>query len=308
VKGRAVTMLLVAMCCWGSSYHITAIAGRHASGLWVAALRPTIAAAVLLALMPLLRARLPRGQTLAWAMVTGVLMVAVFFIGLVEGTLRAGAADASVLTNSSPFFVLVFSWIALGERLAPGRIAGLVVGFVGVVLMVSSHLSSDHHDTHKLLVGMALALMASVAWAAGTMIVRRLAVRDPDLDVIGLTATQYAVGGAILLVLVLAVDGTGGTDWSSGELWGAALSLSVVSSSIGVLLFFFALQMVSAPRASAFQFLVPAVAVVIEIALGNTPSALVLVGIVLAIAGVAIVNAPSDLIARLAPTRSRALR
>ena len=49
--------------------------------------------------------------------------------------------------------------------------------------------------------------------------------------------------------------------------------------------------MISASKASAWGFLSPVVAVLVETARGDAPSAIVLIGMVLVIAGVAVVNA-----------------
>ncbi len=51
-----------------------------------------------------------------WAFVTSMLMVVLFLEGLSEGTARAGAANASVLANTTPFFVLILGWIFLKTK------------------------------------------------------------------------------------------------------------------------------------------------------------------------------------------------
>jgi drug/metabolite transporter (DMT)-like permease len=88
-------------------------------------------------------------------------------------------------------------------------------------------------------------------------------------------------------------------------LWGGAFSATAVgteiewlalgTSALGSLAFFSALKRVSADRAAAWQFVVPVVAVLVEIARGNSPDAIVLAGMILAVAGVAIVNIPPRL-------------
>jgi probable blue pigment (indigoidine) exporter len=281
--------LVAATVLWGSGYHATLVAGDRLPALWVACLRPALSVWPLLALGALWHVRFPRGRAAVWAVLSGVLTTAIFFIALVEGVLRAGAADAAVLTNTAPFFVLLLAWLLLGERLRPRGVAGMLVGFAGVVLMVAARLA-EQHDAGSVAVGTGFALAAAVASALGTVIVRRMAVHDASLDVVGLTTVQLAVGTVILLPVALAVDGGAGS-WGSGSLWAALLWLSLGSSAAASVLFFFGLRLVTAPRAVAFQFLVPAVAVAIEIALGNAPGAVALAGMALAIVGVAVVSA-----------------
>src|SRR3954468_12788953 len=136
----AYLMLAAAIACWGGSFRAIGIATDHAPGLVVAGIRTAASALVLLALLPFLRSRLPRGRDALFAALTGVLMVTLFYYFLTDGTARAGAANASVLSNSTPFWVLLFGSIFFAERITRVGLVGLVTGFVGVVVMVSSQL------------------------------------------------------------------------------------------------------------------------------------------------------------------------
>jgi probable blue pigment (indigoidine) exporter len=104
------------------------------------------------------------------------------------------------------------------------------------------------------------------------------------------TAGQYLIGGAALLVLSSSFEGFGGTEWSSGELWASVAFVSIVGCALATIAYFAALRRFSATTATAWSFLSPVVAVLLEIALGNVPRAIVLAGMVVTIAGVAIVN------------------
>jgi drug/metabolite transporter (DMT)-like permease len=252
-------------------------------------IRAGLAALALLLALPLLGARLPRGRAWLWPAVTGLLGVALFYEGLGEAAARAGAGNAAVLANSSPFFVLVLGWVFLREPIRWRGALGLVIGFAGVVLMVSNQLGGDA-DTGSLVFGMGLALAAAAGWAVTTLIVKWLVERDPDFDLVGLTTGQHVVGAIVLLALAFGIDGAGGTDWSSGDLWGAIAYLAFGASVAAYLAFFGALKRIDAARASAWLFLVPVVAVIIEVVLGEVPEPVVLLGMGLAIAGVALAS------------------
>ena len=275
---------------WGGGYTATSIATDHTSGLMLAGLRtlPTLA---VLPLALLLGARLPKGRdAVVSAVVSGLLVVTVFFIGISEGTHFAGAANAAVLISAAPLWVALLARLFLGERVRPAALAGLLLGFAGIVLMVSRQLGGSHR-AGDLALGIGLALIAGIAWAAGTMIVRRQAVRDPKLDFVGLTIAQYLAGSPILIIVAFAVKGTGGTDWGSGDLWGGTLWLALGSSALATVAFFMSLRWLDAAQTASAQFLVPVVAVIIELVRGHAPGGLVLVGMALAIAGVALVVA-----------------
>jgi drug/metabolite transporter (DMT)-like permease len=213
-------------------------------------------------------------------------MVTLFFEGLVEGTVRAGPGNAAVLTTTSPLFVAVLARMFLAERLAALRILGLVAGFGGIVLMVWPQLGDAGED---LAIGIAWSLASAIGWAIGTIVIKRMTDADPALDLVGLTTIQYVFGGTLLLVIALAIDGTSGTDWSSGDLWGAIAYMAIGSSAIATIAFFAALKWLSATVVSAATILVPVVAVAIEAVRGVYPEWVVVGGIALAIAGVALV-------------------
>ena len=276
------------MLLWGGSYRASAIAGKHSPALMQNGLRCGIAAVLLFALLRPLGARLPRGRLAFWAAVSGLLMVVVYYEGFAEGIVRAGAGNASVLASTSPLFVVVFARAYLGERMPLAGALGLVAGFSGVVVMVSSQLGGGHGS--NLALGMVLALCAGASWAAGTLLVKWLAEHEEQLDVTGLTAGQYLIGGLVLVVLSFAIDGTRGTNWSSGEFWGAISFLTVGATVIAVVAFFAALKRLPATIVSTSQILVPVVAVLIEAARGNPPTGVVLAGMALAVGGVALVN------------------
>jgi drug/metabolite transporter (DMT)-like permease len=243
----AVLLLGVTILLWGTSFPAVDVAGDHASALVVTAVRLVVAGLFLLVVLRLSGAAPPGGTMLRWAVVTGILMFALPLETTAEAILRAGVGNAAVLSNTSPFFVLVLGRIFLGERISRLGVGGLVVGFAGVVLMVSSQLGGPA-GTSDLAVGMALAVAAAAGWGVGTLLVKRLVERDPAFDLVALTG------------------------WP-------------------------ALRRVAATRAAAWQFLVPVVAVAVDLARGESPEPVVLAGMVLAIAGVALVNvAPARVI------------
>lgn len=295
---------------WGSAFHATAVGTEHASAVVFSTLRALPAALVLLAVTALVRGSIPRGRTLAWAALSGLLMVTLTFEGIAEGTTLAGAGNAAVLVNTTPFFVLLLGRAFLGERIANWGVIGLVTAFVGVVVMVSSQLGGDA-STGDLALGMGIALAAGAGFGVGTLIVKATATRYPETDLRGFAAVQHLVGGIALIPLALAYGDIGDTDWGSADLWGAIAWVAIGSSAIASLAYFTALRAIPAARASAWQFLAPVVAVVVEVAYGNTPDGIVLAGMGLVIAGVAVVSiAPARAAARAgraARDRRRAL-
>jgi len=296
-------LLTFAVVVWGCTPRVTALAGPHAEPLTLTMLRAVPTAAVLLLCLPFLRARMPRDrEAWLWTAISGLLMVTVFLGGFTEAIIHAGPGNAIVLATTAPFWVVLIGWIFLGQRASLHAMAGLVLGFVGVVLIVWSQIGGDAAGG-ELALGMGLALAAALGWAVGTLVVKQLLTLRPETDAVGLTIGQYLVGGVALLAISAVLEGPDGAEWSSGTLWLSVAFVSIVGSAVATLAYFGALRRLSATRVTTWGFLSPVIAVLLEIALGHVPSAVVLVGMAVTIVGVVVVTtAPSA-----APRSARAL-
>ena len=288
MRNRALPLLLLAvpLLMWGTGYRATAVGEAHGPALMFAALRniPSIVGGgVLLALY---RERVPRGRNGLLMAGNGLLMVSLFIWALTEGVARAGAANTSVLVSTSPLFTAILSRAVFQEALPPRRVAGLALGFGGVATMFSSELRIGGGQVAA---GMGIAVLAGLAWAVGTIVVK---AAGRGLDPVPVAALQYVVGAPIVISVAFASRGTAGTQWSSGELW--AMSAYVgIGGLAGSLAFFAALRLISATETTTVQFAIPVVAVLVEVIRGNTPAAVSFVGMALAVAGVGLVLAPA---------------
>ena len=283
-------ILAVSMIAAGVVYPVTDSALNQTSPIMIATLRALVGGLVLTLMLPLLRARLPRTRRLwAWAVGIGFGNTTLTQVGISVGTDRAGAAVASVLLNSSPFFVALLARFWLDEPITWLRAAGLVIGFAGVLLVVLADPGKIAHGS-RLAIGFVLALLGALGWAGGGLGMRVLTQREPELDVAGHTAAQFLAGGVPLIPLVLLDGGT--TTWSDPTLI-VQLTYLVIGGQVLVYLGFnAALARWPSTRVYAWTFLVPVVAVVIDAVQGNLPGPAASVGIIVVIVGVAIVNHP----------------
>ena len=291
-------LLLQTIVLWGSSFRAMAVGSQHTHPLMVSAVRMAPATIALVLLLPLLGSRLPRDRrTWLLAGVTGLLTVTVTIGAIPIATKLAGSANAAVLGSSTPLWVLLIGRVMLRERMSPLALGGIAAGFGGVVLMVSSQLGGSA-GAGALIGGMALAALSAAAVGIGLLFVKAQLTSNPGIDLIGLSAAQHVVGGPTLLVIGFAIYGTGGTEWSSGALWGSIAWLAFGASAIGYACFYTAMRRMPAAKASAWMFLAPVVAILVEVGRGNPPGTVELVGMVVTIAGVAVANlAPAPALA-----------
>ena len=274
----------------GVVYPVTDSALKHTSPIMIATLRALVGGLILTLALPLLRSRLPRTRRLwAWAFAIGFGNTTLTQVGISVGTARAGAAVASVLLNSSPFFVALIARFALREPITRVRAIGLVIGFGGVLLVVLADPGNIAHGS-QLAIGFVLALLGALGWAGGGLGMRALTQREPDLDLSGHTAAQFLAGGIPLIPLAVArrrqhhlerPDLDRPTRLPDHRRAGARLPRLQRRASRW-----------PSTRVYAWTFLVPVVAVLIEAAQGALPGPAATVGIIVVITGVAIVNHP----------------
>jgi drug/metabolite transporter (DMT)-like permease len=280
-------ILGAAVICAGVAYPVTAAALRHTSASVIASTRALGGGLVMLPLLRPAGSRLPRDlRSWCWVVAISVGNVVLTLAGIAEGTRLAGAAVASVLLNSAPFFAALFARLWLGERLTGRQVLGLVVGFSGIVLIAGSANSSAGSD---LRLGLVICLSGALGWAAAGLGMRYLSTRAEAFDVYGATTAQFLCGGVLLVPYLLTTRPTP-TDWSSGRLWASLVFLVLGAQVVTYVGFYVALVHWTSARVFSWTFLVPAVAVGIEALQGNLPGAAASAGLAVVILGVALVT------------------
>ncbi|MGI8993724.1 MAG: EamA family transporter [Nocardioidaceae bacterium] len=194
VQVKVLLMTTVAPVAWGSTYLVTQS--------WLPPDRPLFSATVRALPIGLLllaaRRELPRGDWWWKAAVLGACNISLFFALLFLGAYRLPGGLAATITAISPLLVMVLAWAALGERAPFARVAGGVVGIVGVGLLVLRNPGSVD------LLGLAGALGAVLASAVGFVLVKRW---PPPTDLLTVTSWQLVAGGILLVPVALVVEG-----------------------------------------------------------------------------------------------------
>lgn len=285
-------VLAVSVVCAGAAYPVTAAALHHTSASVITTSRALAGGLLMLPVLRLVGARLPRERrSWMWAAGISVGNVVLTQAGIAEGTRLAGAAVTSVLLNSAPFFVALFARVVLDERLTRRQAAGLVVGFAGIVLIVGSQNGASGSNVA---IGALICLTGALGWAAAGLGMRYLSTREASFDVYGATTAQFLCGG-ILVIPYLVVDRPTPTTFSSPAFWASMAFLVAGAQVVAYVGFYVALRHWTSARVFSWTFLVPAVAVAIEAVQGNLPGAAATAGLVVVVAGVAMVT-------RTAPT------
>ncbi|MFP5343951.1 MAG: DMT family transporter [Candidatus Limnocylindria bacterium] len=193
---------------------------------------------------------------------------------------RAEAAVASILAGGQPLVLAGAGWALFGERLSGRALVGLAVAMSGVVLIATTNSGATSLD------GVALALLAAAAPAAGTVLMHKLL---PTIDIVLTTSVQFLIGGAMLAGVSALVEPWSELTWSSAAVLGM-LFLGIVGTGLAYIAWFWLLDRLSLARLGAALFLVPVTGVGVAIMAGDRPTPMAIAGIAALIAGIGIVS------------------
>lgn len=272
-------MLLALAALWGSSFMFIEIALRDLAPSTLILLRMASGALALAVYVRLAGHRLGvlRGLGPALAFV-GALNTALPFFLITWGQQYIDSGLASIFNASAPLFSALFAIAYDQSQKATGlRLAGLLVGFGGVVLLVGAELSGE---TRVVLGGLAV-VGASVCYALGGLYAGR---RFP-----GVPASLVALGSLLWATLVALPFGIA---HATALTWASTLSvlyLGVAATGIAYLLYFGLIAGAGASKAVLVTYLVPAMAIAYgAVFLGEAVTAIALAGLALVLGGVAL--------------------
>jgi drug/metabolite transporter (DMT)-like permease len=270
---------------WGSTWIV--IQGGLASlpPFTSAGVRFVIAAVVVTALTPVLRAREGGVAPRWWVWLTIGLLNFAFSYGVVYWSeTRLPSALVAVLWALFPMMMAVCGHAFLPEgRLRPRAWAGFGLGFVGVVLLFATDLREIGAEG----VEAALVLCASPAVSAvGLTVLKRHGSQASSVLV---NRNAMWVGGIVLCGIAFAFEEPSRARWNAAAI-GSVLYLALFGTVLTFSLYFWLLRSVAAHKLSLISYVVPAVALLLGRTVGEEPiTAFTLGGTAAILLGVAFV-------------------
>jgi drug/metabolite transporter (DMT)-like permease len=239
---------------WSSGFVTAKYGLPYADPFIFLSVRILIAAILLFALARLLKMPVRIGRVaIARSSLIGFFLHACYlggvFYSIAQG-LPAGVA--AVVTSLQPVLVSIVAVKVLGEQLRIRQVAGLFIGFVGVVLVLGP--SIDAQIPSAAIMAILVALIGSTA---ATLLQKKLGA---DIPLISGTAYQYLFSGCILGIIAVTTQET--TIIWTLRFTIAFIWLILVLSVGAILLLLWLLNSGSAAKVSSLLYLVPPVAAV----------------------------------------------
>ena len=276
---RYAFFLLVLGAIWGSSYLFIKVGVRDLSPADLIEVRLLFAAPVLVAFAR--RRYGGRALVQAWrqGLVLAALNAAIPFTLIAWGERWVDSGTAAVANSSVPIFLALLAvFFVPSERSTGWRLAGVLLGLVGVAILAGVHPQGGWHGT----LGIGAIVVASISYAAANLYAgRRIGAGGPVLAAMSMSLAFF-----LLLPLALATLPSHAPGWKS---IGSGAVLGLLGTAIAQILSYRMIRIYGSSRSVLVAYMLPAFALLYgALVLGEGVSLQKLAGLVLISAGVSL--------------------
>lgn len=191
---------------WGTSFVSIGISLESFSPISVAAIRTSVASIALLIALPLFGqslSPLKRPKALIFVCLSGVIGLAVPFSLLAWGQQFVPSSVAGVAMGSVPLLLVpLVYFFSSDEDIGPRRIIGILIGFIGLLLIVGPGLWSVE-PSPGFSIGAAACICAALGYAIASIITRN----SPKIPTLTFATGSMTAAALVLVPIVLVVDG-----------------------------------------------------------------------------------------------------
>jgi drug/metabolite transporter (DMT)-like permease len=291
-RWRIVTAFAAVYLIWGSTYLAIRIAVETMPPFLMAGVRFLIAGAILYAWTRWRGTPQPtRSHWLAATIVGGLLLLGGNG-GVVWAAQHVPSGLTALLIATVPLWMALLNWLRpSGVKPSNGAIAGLLLGFIGIALLIGPNKFASDQQIDS--VGAVVLIIASLSWAAGSLYSRRAQLPASPLLATGM---EMLAGGAVLLVAGLFFG-----EWTRFELsapslrsWLALSYLIFFGALIGFTAYIWLLRVTTPAQASTYAYVNPVVAIFLGWAFAGEPlTARTLLAAAIIVAAVVVITTQS---------------
>ena len=280
-------LLLALGIMWGTSYAFIKLGVETLPTFTLIATRLAIGLGLLATVVLVAREPIPRSPRIYLHLaVMAAINIVIPFSLITWAELSVDSAIAAILNGAVPLIVIVLAALTFhDEPITLNRLVGVVVGYLGVIVLVLPGLVAAVGGTE--FTGELALIGSTVAYAIGAVYSRKnIRGMRPMIPAV------FQVGFAFLMVSVLALvfENPFAVAWNLDAVV-AVLWLGLLGSGFAYLLMFRLLARIGATATSQLAYLLPVVGIVTgALMFGETIDARVAVGTALILGGVALVN------------------
>lgn len=209
-----------------------------------------------------------------FSMINIVAFMTLWFTG--ENTVSAGLS--AIIVYSYPLFNVLFSRLFLRETLSARIIAGLVVGFAGVVVTFSGSLLAGNG------IGLAFLVLSAISWALGTSYYKKYLSRE---NVWTVNTFQYFYAFPVILLIALLTEPVSISGLSNTNFLLVGIYMGSFGTAAAYFIYLYLFRHYKASSISSFFFAVPALSLLFGFLIeGEVQSPMTLVGFLIISVGI----------------------
>ncbi len=282
MRYRSATALAIMILLGGSSFPLIKVFFGEMQPVAMAFVRSLISVPLLLLvayyLNPNVKAVLKNWKAL---FLLGVVGITVFQLFQNFGLVYATAMESSVLLNTDPIYIAIMASVFLKEKLDLRKVAGIVIAFIGISVIVLRGSSGTFVLTPLGILGDVLAIGGAFSWAVYSIYGKKVMDKVTPYD---MTAYAALFGTIILGILAFGFEGISLPTSVNG--WAILVYLGLLVSGVAYLMWFVALEGISAYKAGIALFFMPLVGIIVSaIILGETLDLAFGIGAVIVVIG-----------------------
>ncbi len=241
---------------WGSSFFWIKIAVAEVGPFLLVALRILFGIAGLAVVVLLRRPAWPKDRRAYWALLfLGLTNTALPFVLISWAEQYIDSAVAAILNSSVPLFtMLIAHFILSDDKMTRQRVLGLLVGFVGVVVLSTRDLSGD---VRLNLLAQGAMLLAVLFYAGSSVLIRR---NTQGISPIVQALVPLLSADALIWAGALAAESPIRLP-VLGLTWFALIWLGLVGSCLAYLLYYYLVHSIGPTRATMVTYMFPVVGI-----------------------------------------------
>jgi len=248
---------------WGTTYLAIRIALETIPPMLMAAMRWIAAGAILIAALKIAGQQLPGVRSWPALTLLGILLLGFGNGGVVWAEQTVPSGLTSVLVATVPFWMVGIEAVSgTADHLGPRRIMGLILGFLGIVLLVWPELSIEGSGS-GFLGGVISSQLAGIGWAIGSIYARRRAHTEAEQEnVLATAAFEMLFGGTVLLLVGVALGEPSRLAFNARTAL-ALVHLTLFGAVAAFTAYAYALKHLSVATVSLYAYVNPVIAVVL---------------------------------------------
>jgi drug/metabolite transporter (DMT)-like permease len=262
IDARDWSLLGVLSILCGGSFFFNGVVLRELPPLTVVLLRVALASIILLPLLWVYRIRFPKGIS-GWTpfIAIGLFNNVLPFSLIVAGQTYIPSGLASILNATTPLFTVVVMAAAGEEKLHARRIAGVIVGLIGVVILDGGGFGGKGFGFENGQgIGILLCLAGAFSYGLSALLARRLLSNSPPLA----TATFQLLASTVMMVVIAGlVEHPWQLPMPAASTWFAVIGLAALSTALAYIVFFQILRRSGATNVMLVTLLIPVTAILL---------------------------------------------